>query len=79
MAKVIVVYDVPDPSGLLEGEQNEQERDDLQNWLTADMVGVSSIDSDHPQAGVILVESVRVVSESEYGQSNRSVWVRGAN
>lgn len=79
MARAIVIYEIPDPEGLLEGEEHEQDRTDLQNWLEADIAGVSSIDSDHPAANSIIAVSVTVLSEEEYSSQNRSVWTRGAS
>lgn len=77
MAKIIVVYDYPDPEQTLETDEQVEKRDDLRNWLEADLRGVSSIDSEHSDAHLMIASTVAVLSESEYKQTTRLIWAQG--
>ncbi|MVM33624.1 hypothetical protein GO755_26535 [Spirosoma sp. HMF4905] len=78
MAKIIVVYDLPDPLHMLEGEIGEQQLWDIQHWLQEDLLG-TELEHTHPSLNAPLFERISVISEADYTLSNRSVWQRGAS
>lgn len=75
MAKLIVVYDLPDPLGILNAD--EQQRDDYRNWMAAELE-VSTLNAETPGGPDPVFYSVSVVSDEAYQYDNRSIWQRGA-
>jgi len=82
MAKVLVIFDIHDPEGQFEGEENEQNLMDLENWLREDIVDSTYIETMPFKTGVplkIYAESMRLISIEDFNRSNRSTWQKGAS